>query len=152
MDILTDILVISFPLALLWKVQIKTRQKFSVGLILCLSIVMIIIAAVRIGGIKGGHGEVDIVWLAFWQQQECSIALTMVCVTAFRSLLVARTRKKCPKEKHHYSPVYWRQRLMRHRVSGEINDEEMDGGLPQIPRATLTGMTSMIREARVSTL
>jgi hypothetical protein len=108
MDILTDILVISFSLALLWKVRINMRQKFGLGIILCLSIAMIIIAAVRIAGIKGDHGEVDIVWLAFWQQQECSTALIMICVSAFRSLFVAHTTKKRPNGKYHYFPSYWR--------------------------------------------
>lgn len=150
MDIITDILVISFPLALLWKVRINVHQKFGLGVILCLSIAMIIIAAVRIAGIRRGDGEVDIVWLAFWQQQECSTALTMVCVSAFRSLFIPHATGRRPTGKNHYSPSYWRQRLMRQRL--ESNDEERNGELPQIPRATLTGMSTMIREARLSTL
>lgn len=153
MDVLTDILVISFPPALLWKVRINMQQKVGLGLMLSLSIVMIIITSVRIGGIKGGRGEVDIVWTAFWQQQESSIALTMVCTSAFRSLYVARvTKKKRPNGIHHYFPSHWRRRLIRQRLGGESTDEERDAGLPEVPRATLTGMTSMIQGARLSTV
>lgn len=143
--------MISFPLTLLWKVRMNLRQKFGIGLILCLSSVMIIIAIVRIGGMKGAHGEVDTVWLSFWQQQECSTALTMVSASAFRSLLVDPTAKKRQHGNYHYSPSYWRQRLMRQRRGGESSDEETNGRLPQIPRATLTGMTSLIRETRLPT-
>lgn len=150
MDIMTDILVLSFPLALLWKVRINMHQKFGLGVVLCLSIVMIIIAAVRIAGIKRSNGEIDTVWLVFWQQQECSTALTMVCVSAFRSLLVPHATGNRPNGKNHFSPSYWRQRLMRQRLNSI--DEERNGGLPQIPRATLTGMSTMIRETRLSTL
>ena len=89
MDIMSDILILSLPITLLWKVRISLRQKIGLAFSLCLSGVMIIVTIVRIAGIKqGGSGSVDIVWLAFWQQPECSIAVLMLSVSAFRSLFV----------------------------------------------------------------
>ena len=60
MDVISDILVVSLPVALLWKVKIDIWQKMGLGLSLCLSLVMIIVAIVRIAGIKH-TGIVDIV-------------------------------------------------------------------------------------------
>lgn len=149
-DVITDILVVSFPAALLWRVQLDVRQKFGLGFSLCLSLVMAMIAIVRISGIKTGNGAIDIVWLAFWQQQECSIALTMVSVSAFRSFFVATAAADPPPRRLRYSPHYWRRRLMRRPPSSDNHDEERTNGLPQIPRATLTGMTTVIRDTSKS--
>lgn len=84
-DVLSDIFIASIPICLLWRVRISTRQKLGLGMTLCLSLVMAIIAFVRIGGIHLPGGQVDVVWAAFWQQNECSIAVWMVSMTAFRS-------------------------------------------------------------------
>lgn len=61
----------------------RFHQKLGLGIILSLSLVMAIVAIVRIAGIRMSGGEVDIVWLAFWQQQECSIAVSTLAITAF---------------------------------------------------------------------
>lgn len=45
------------------------------------SCIMKIVTIVR----RTGSGSVDIVWLIFWQRQECSTATIMVFVSAFRS-------------------------------------------------------------------
>lgn len=142
MDVVTDILVVSFPIALLWKVRINLRQKLGLALVLCLSIVMVIIAIVRIAGIRLGGGNVDIVWLAFWMQQECSVAVIMVSCSAFRSFFVASTANS-PAPEH--SPNSWKRKLLQRRPSPDRDDLESANGLPQIPRPTLTGMRSAIR-------
>lgn len=148
MDILTDFIVISFPIAMLWQVNITARQKAGIGFWLCLSFVMVIIAVVRIAGIKLPGGNVDIVWLAFWEQQESSISVIMVSMSAFRSLFVESTATPAPRRNHKYSANNWRRRLVRRALgSGNGNgDAERSMGLPQIPRATLTGMSETIRE------
>ena len=88
-DVLSDIFIASIPICLLWRVRIATRQKVGLGLTLCLSLVMAIFALVRIAGMRLHNGDVDIVWLAFWQQNECSIAVTMVSLISFRSFFIA---------------------------------------------------------------
>lgn len=90
-DILTDIFIASIPICLLWRVHLAARQKLGLALTLCLSLVMAVFALVRIGGVKLPNGFADIVWLTFWQQQEANIAVTMVCMTAFRSFFIEGT-------------------------------------------------------------
>jgi hypothetical protein len=149
MDFVTDILVVSFPIALLWKVRMNLRQKLGLAVFLCLSLVMAIVAIVRIAGIKLGASTVDIVWLAFWMQQECSIAVIMVSTSAFRSFFVTDTTKR---PSPGYSPGSWKRRLLRRRPSPDRDDMESANPLPQIPRATLTGMRTAIHDMRVSTI
>lgn len=148
-DILTDFLVLSFPVVLLWDVRVGLRQNLALGLSLCLSLVMIIVAIVRIAGYRTINGEVDIVWLAFWQQQESSIAVMVVSISAFRALFVARSRNSPPKRPLRQSVNAWRRRIERRRLgpTTQENDFEPSGLLPQVPRPTLTGMSSVIRRA-----
>lgn len=148
MDVLTDFIVISFPIAMLWQVNITARQKAGIGFWLCLSFVMVIIAIVRIAGIMLPGGNVDIVWLAFWEQQESSIAVIMVSMSAFRSLFVESTGTPAPRKALKFSANHWGRKLVRRALgSGNQNgDAERSMGLPQIPRATLTGMSETIRE------
>ncbi|MCJ1324811.1 hypothetical protein MMC10_001473 [Thelotrema lepadinum] len=95
MDVSTDILLITLPTTLLWRVNIARRQKLGLALSLCLSLVISSMAVIKMaGGVtgSGGGGGVDIVWIAFWQQQEASIAVIVISVSAFRSFFVGGTR------------------------------------------------------------
>lgn len=87
-DVLSDIFIASIPIALLWRVRISLRQKIGLGITLCLSLVMAIVAVVRISGIRLETGDADIVWVTFWQQNECNVAVAMISLTAFRSFFV----------------------------------------------------------------
>lgn len=145
MDITSDILVLSLPIILLWRVRISRRQKIGLAFSLCLSGVMIIVTIVRIAGIKrGGSGSVDIVWLAFWQQQECSIAVLMVSVSAFRSLFVQSPAQPPILRQPRSSPSEKRRGFLRRRPDPDLYDTHETNGLPQIPSATLTGMATII--------
>ena len=117
---------------------------------LCLSLVMVITAITRISGIKLDGGAVDIVWLAFWQQQECSIAVIMVSVSAFRSFFVVSASNNASPRKPKPS-TYWRNRLLQKRSASSTDTEKGVDELPQIPGATMTGMRTVIQGARGST-
>ena len=141
-NIVSDFLVLSFPIAILWRVRIDVRQKIGLGFSLCLSIVMIIATIIRIAGMTVNGKLVDIVWLFFWWQQEASIAVIMVSVTAFRFFFVANALSHEPQRPKLSS--FWRKRLEKKRASHGQNSDE----LPQIPHATLTGMRTMIHKTQ----
>ena len=84
-DILTDVLVISIPIALLWKIQIDLRRKLATGAVLCLSFFMIMIAIVRVTFASLTKDVTDTTWLYMWQSVEASTAVLMVSVTAVRA-------------------------------------------------------------------
>ena len=147
MDLSTDLLVLSLPIALLWRVQINLRQKIGLGLILCLSLVMAMAAITRIAGVRLSGGAVDIIWLIFWQQQECSIAVIMFSVSAFRPFFVSTQSGNGP-PKHPKTSSYWRKRILHRRLASDEDTSEK--ALPQIPSPTMTGMRTMIEGARMS--
>ncbi|KAL8627148.1 hypothetical protein Q9189_007157 [Teloschistes chrysophthalmus] len=85
--------VVSIPIALLWNVRIKLRQKLGIGALLCLSAVMSIIAIVKASGIRTPSDSFDILWELFWQQIEACVAVLMVSITAFRSIFISNKPK-----------------------------------------------------------
>lgn len=135
--------VIVIPILLLWRVQIKLQQKLALGFSLCLSIIMIITAIVQISGIHAPANTIDVVWEIFWQLMEACIAVIMVSLTAFRSLFVAHgSGAKSPPKKPSL-----RKRMLNSRIAvgrKRANDSEETERLPEVPRATLTGMRTFI--------
>lgn len=140
LKMLTFSQVASLPIMLLWRVKINTYQKIGLGIMLSLSLVMAIVAIVRMAGIHLGGGEVDILWLWFWQQQECSIAVIMLSVTAFRSFFVAGSTP----DRARIVSAYWKNKVLRRKALDESGEKGV-GGLPAIPSATLTGVRTIIR-------
>ena len=133
--------VASFPVLLLWAVQMKARQKYGLSAMLSLSLVMAICAITRMAGIHLENDTVDIVWSVFWQQQECSIAVIMFSMTAFRSFFVGGSMK--PADAHKGRTTYWRNKNLFRRFPRAVDGENSDA-LPAIPSATLTGMRTLI--------
>lgn len=146
-------LVIAIPVILLRRVQIKLRQKFALGFSLCLSIIMIITAIVKISGLfasTSSYRIADMTWEIFWQFMEACIAVIMVSLTAFRSLFVVHGSgaRRSPQKLSLRKRVL-NSRIARGRKRAAGNDSEETEGFPEIPRATLTGMRTFIRGERV---
>ncbi|KAI9810499.1 MAG: hypothetical protein M1826_003604 [Phylliscum demangeonii] len=158
LDFLTDLMIIALPIHLLWKVRMKTRQKFGLGVFLCLSVFMMMTAVVRISvlhrrlvGIQ--FTAIDFVWKFFWLQVEACLAVLMVSLTALRSIFVsdsyrggghARARPIRPKMTPgaSYRQRYW----PGHKKSADADGADSDvGSLPSIPSATITGLRTFIR-------
>ena len=138
--------VIVIPVLLLWRVRIKLQQKLALGLSLCLSIIMIITAIVQISGIHAPTNTIDVTWEIFWQLMEACIAVIMVSLTAFRSLFVAHgSGAQSPPQKPSIRKRVLNSRIMVGRRRAEGSDSEETKRLPEIPRATLTGMRTFIR-------
>ena len=92
-DITTDVLVISVPIHLLSQVHIDWRRKLAVATILCLSVFMIVVAAVRVS-IYAVRGIPDTPFLFFMLAVEASVAVFMVSSTAFRGLFNQRSQQR----------------------------------------------------------
>lgn len=106
LDIMTDLLsllhgndiyhqmlkwtVIVIPIYLVSKVKMQFRQKFGIAFFLCLSILMIVVAIVRICGV---HTAAATIWTAFWVHIEQCVAVIAVSSTAFRTFYVSSHRK-----------------------------------------------------------
>ena len=130
----------SIPVLVLNKTQMGLSRKLGLGAFLCLSVVMALIAPVRIGGYRIQH-QIDVTWQAFWQYVEACVAIIMGSATAFRTLFVGEKSRKAPKKKLSYSI---RQRLMQ-KSSPKQDWEDTNGRhLPTVPSATLSGLRTFI--------
>lgn len=128
-------LVLIIPPWLLWKVKISLRQRIGIGSFLCLSVVMIIIAIIRISRVHASDFEI---WAPFWQQLEACIAVLMLSLTAFRTLYVST--KNSQRQEKNMTSYSHRKRLWP--SSKKLQDEryvELN-----VPGVTLTGMRTVI--------
>ncbi|KAL8750839.1 MAG: hypothetical protein Q9199_006822 [Rusavskia elegans] len=82
------ILVISIPIALLWRVRIDLRRKLALGAMLCLSVFTIITVIVKVGGGNTNDGQIDSSWVIFWLQMEAAVAVMVASIIAYRALFV----------------------------------------------------------------
>lgn len=123
----------------------KRRQKIILGLILCLSIVMILTAIVRISAIRIGKKSVDLVWLNFWQIIESALAVGMVCISAFRSVFIGiNAQSKQPWKQPWYAHEKNPKNIHKRKNWMDIESDETET-LPEIPRATMTGIRTLVR-------
>ena len=101
--------------------------------------------------IHGNTGTtVDVQWNVFWQLIEASVAVTVVSLTAFRSLYGIKTlqHQKDKNRNQAWLSSYKRNILNRRkqRKVDEFGDPISEGHytLPSIPGGTLTGIRTMI--------
>lgn len=138
--------VMVIPIYLLWHVQIKFSQKLALGVSLCLSIMMVILAIVRISRFRSPDATIDFTWDIFWQFAEACVAVTMVSLTAFRSLFIA-TQRDSKKRSYSSRKYLWGAKKCHDYEANEAGSQEMQG-LPKIPPPALTGMRTLIQGER----
>lgn len=106
---------------------------------------MILIAIIRISAIRIGKKSVDLVWLNFWQIIESSLAVGMVCISAFRSVFVGiNAQAKQPWKQSWYAHKKNPKNIHKRKNWMDIESDETET-LPEIPRATMTGMRTLVR-------
>ncbi|KAL8671750.1 MAG: hypothetical protein Q9168_003745 [Polycauliona sp. 1 TL-2023] len=88
LDILSDLFIISIPVALLWRARIDLRRKFALGTMLCLSVFTIITVIVKISGGNTNNGQIDSSWVIFWLHMEAAVAVMVASIIAYRALFV----------------------------------------------------------------
>lgn len=114
-----------------------------------------IIAVIRMSNERTSPLDIDLMWITFWHQVEASTAVIMVCFTAFRSFFVAResrVREDRNRRLHWYMNRKHQATAAAKRWIGLRSDSREEiNGLPNIPRATMTGMDTFIRGERTET-
>ncbi|KAL8984580.1 MAG: hypothetical protein Q9205_001497 [Flavoplaca limonia] len=87
-DLFSPILVISIPIALLWRVRVDLRRKLALGTMLCLSVFTIITVIVKISGGNTIAGQIDSSWVIFWLHMEAAVAVMVASIMVYRALFV----------------------------------------------------------------
>lgn len=144
---LNPVIVITIPILLLRKSQMKPSEKLGVGVFLCLSVVMAVIAIIRISAyrVRGPSGSLDVTWVFLWLYLQACIAVIMACLPAFRFLFTRRGSRVLDEEKRNGSPspayLPVRSQLRKPSRKGSVGwwsgwEEVGQKNLPKTPLAT----------------
>lgn len=98
-------LVIIIPILILRKSLMKLCQKIGLAALLCLSIVMVILAIVRMTAYADHPRVMDLVWSAFWIHVEACVAVLMASISVALPLFVNRGREKGVDEEKNPVPL-----------------------------------------------
>lgn len=134
--------VISIPIIILRRAQIKTQQKIAFGFFLCISIIMVLVAFIRLSK-TSGIGGYDLRWEWYWELMEAYIAILAASITAFRSVFTNQNVRD--RNLNRWKPsASWIERA-KHWKRNQKSEEDEEDQLPSIPRALLTGMSTHIQ-------
>ncbi|PVH91701.1 hypothetical protein DM02DRAFT_677938 [Periconia macrospinosa] len=89
LDILDDLLVLSIPFTILWRVRLALKQKLVLFSIFSLVLVTIGFAVVRakMSITRQAEGPMwDLAWNLIWCSLEAGISIIIACICSFRSL------------------------------------------------------------------
>jgi hypothetical protein len=89
LDIGTDILILSIPTLILWNTGVPLKKKIILLSIFSATIVIMIVALIRVLVVNSGDMAPEIAWLYFWSSVEVGTAIIIACVASFRQLFVA---------------------------------------------------------------
>ena len=141
--------------------KIKFIQKLTLACSLCLTIVVIIFTVTRASGLEW-QSKLDVLWEVYFQIVAAEVGLILASMTAFRALFVSRTARNQDSPPKHPSywvksksaltrlldPRRWMSKYSKNTTGGRNHDntkDGFDGGLPSIPGAAMTGVTTFIR-------
>ena len=127
----------------------EKRQKLALSFFLCLSMMMIIIAIIRVSRTSYSDGKLDIVWQTLWQALEECVALVMTSITAFRTIFVGQRIRDRGRKR--WTPAHsWMQRAKQRKKAHKEGDYiwSNDDQLPSIPQATFVKLRRYVRDYR----
>ena len=125
-------------------------QKISLSAFLCLSVAMIIIASIRLSGLRYSNH----VWIFFWQYTEACVACVMASILTFRTLFISERTRVFKRQK--LQPISIKQRVLHNMqifnmaAWEKVEDDKCE--LPKIPSATISGLRTYIRKAGSTTV
>lgn len=102
-------------------------------------------AIIRVSGIHY-HGKFDNPWIFMWQQIEACIAVTMLSLTAFRSVFVVAKPSLGQNKASPWVPST--RRLLGRQKKSRTGDQQRLDDLT-IPSATLTGLSRVFNRNTV---
>ncbi|KNG86927.1 hypothetical protein ANOM_005366 [Aspergillus nomiae NRRL 13137] len=88
-DIVTDILILSIPILILWNTRISLRKKLILFGIFSATILVMAVAIIRVVVNNSLNSSVDIGWLYFWSFVEMGTGIIIACIASFRQLFVS---------------------------------------------------------------
>ncbi|EGD91714.2 hypothetical protein H112_00827 [Trichophyton rubrum D6] len=91
-DVLTDVLIVSLPVAFVLKSSLPMPQKTGLIVLFLLGLAVVIISILRTIETDGKTKLSPPSWLLFWSSMEATIAVMVSCFASYKSLFSARSR------------------------------------------------------------
>ncbi|KAJ5691623.1 hypothetical protein N7488_012358 [Penicillium malachiteum] len=133
-DIVTDILILSVPYVILRKTQIPFRKKIILLSIFSATIVVMVVALVRVVINSSLNKNRDISWLYFWSGVEMGVAIIISCTASFRQLFINSKNQHMFNEKaqnSYSSPlISWNNKSkakVSYESTGTVNTDYEEG-------------------------
>ncbi|KAJ4346702.1 uncharacterized protein N0V89_010634 [Didymosphaeria variabile] len=93
LDVVTDILIMTIPLNILWRSRIPLRQSLALAGVFSLVLITITFAIVRAAlSTIGVTKQMDSPWVLIWSGAESNIAIVVASIGSFRMLFVQNRR------------------------------------------------------------
>jgi len=127
LDIISDILVISIPVLILWNTRVPIRRKLVLILIFSASVIVMVVSIIRVTVVQSGHQSVELAWLFFWSYVEVGTAIMISCVASFRQLFVAQERATSASKPSPGSSIFERFRKPSKMNSASYEPSEKSG-------------------------
>ncbi|KAF2170535.1 hypothetical protein M409DRAFT_64236 [Zasmidium cellare ATCC 36951] len=87
-DVLTDILIMAFPLRILMTLKMSVRDKWVLACLFSVTIIAIVVSILRVFFIyaKTGNSTPSPPWLGFWAVVECMVSIIVGCIPAISQI------------------------------------------------------------------
>ncbi|KAF2967836.1 hypothetical protein GQX73_g5765 [Xylaria multiplex] len=93
LDVISDALILAFPLSILWGTKITLRKKYVLSAVFSLVLLTIAVTIVRTSAYGGADETVaSVPWVWFWLSVEWVVSFITACVVSFRALFVQKER------------------------------------------------------------
>ncbi|KAI1419548.1 hypothetical protein F5Y12DRAFT_793531 [Xylaria sp. FL1777] len=93
LDVISDALILAFPLSILWGTKISLRKKYILSAVFSLVLLTIAVTIVRISAYGGADETVaSVPWVWFWISVEWVVSFITACLVSFRALFVQKER------------------------------------------------------------
>ncbi|KAI9780212.1 MAG: hypothetical protein M1816_003136 [Peltula sp. TS41687] len=93
-DVMSDLLIIWLPVNLVWRVQMKRKEKAALGFLFSLGGVIVVFAIVRVVRTNSTTRHPEPIWLALWSASESSVAVIVSCMASFKTFFSKSTGSK----------------------------------------------------------
>ncbi|TLS31457.1 hypothetical protein PpBr36_03478 [Pyricularia pennisetigena] len=98
-DILTDLLIMAFPMQLLRHLRLPLARKVGIACLFCAGWVCIVISSVRAWQLNKVVGQPDLQWLALWGTIETSVVVMTVSAPGIYRVVNALTSTRRSRER-----------------------------------------------------
>ncbi|KAF2688540.1 hypothetical protein K458DRAFT_384721 [Lentithecium fluviatile CBS 122367] len=125
-DVVTDFLIMLFPMVILWNVRIPLHKKLALAGLFSLVIITIIFAILRITLVSSLTTMYDTSWLYMWSSVEQNIAIIVACLGSFRTLFTSTQRQHRPPLFESLSRNPFSRKKPRHPLEQSITQGDIE--------------------------